>query len=148
VLTTFQQLGGAMGVAVVGVVFFGLLTGGAAPAAFAVTPALRAQLTEAHLSPGTVNGAVATFTRCFEAEASSSNPQQTAPGCPSVAGTTSNPTTSAFSGAASSALAKDFVGAVEVLLFFNIGFWVLTALLSLALPRARPRGASGASAAH
>jgi len=148
VLTTFQQLGGAMGVAVVGVVFFGLLTGGAAPAASAVTPALRAQLTEAHLSPGTVNGAVATFTRCFEAEASSSNPQQTAPGCPSVAGATSNPTTSAFSGAASSALAKDFVGAVEVLLFFNIGFWVLTALLSLALPRARPRGASGASAAH
>jgi EmrB/QacA subfamily drug resistance transporter len=141
VLTTFQQLGGAMGVAVVGVVFFGLLTGGAAPAASAVTPALRVQLTEAHLSAGTVNGAVATFTRCFEAEASSSNPQQTAPGCPSVAGTTSNPTTAAFSGAASSALAKDFVGAVEVLLFFNIGFWVLTALLSLALPRARPRGA-------
>jgi len=148
VLTTFQQLGGAMGVAVVGVVFFGLLTSGAAPAASAVTPPLRVQLTQANLSPGAVNGAVATFTRCFEAEASSSDPQQTAPGCPSTTGATSSPTSSAFSAAASSALAKDFVGAAEVLLFFNVGFWALTAVLSLALPRIRPRGAAGAGAAH
>jgi hypothetical protein len=148
VLTTFQQLGGAMGVAVVGVVFFSLLTGGAAPAASAVTPALRVQLAEAHLSPGAMNGAIATFTRCFEAQASSSDPQQTATGCPSTAGTSSNPATAAFSGAASSALAKDFTGAVEVILFFNIGFWGLTALLSLALPRVRPAGAPGAGVGH
>jgi hypothetical protein len=148
VLTTFQQLGGAMGVAVVGVVFFGLLTSGAAPAASAVTPALQVQLARAQLSPGAVNGAVATFTRCFEAQASSSNPQQTAAGCPSTAGGASSPVSSAFSGAASSALARDFVGAVEVLLFFNIGFWLLTALLSLALPRARPQAAPGGSTAH
>jgi hypothetical protein len=147
VLTTFQQLGGAMGVAVVGVVFFGLLSGGAAPAASAATPALRVQLAQAHVSPGAVNGAVGTFTRCFESQASSSNPQQTTPGCPSSAGTASNPTAAAFSGAASSALAKDFVSALEVLLFFNIGFWGLTALLSLALPRTRPQGARGGSTA-
>ena len=148
VLTTFQQLGGAIGVAVVGVVFFSLLTGGAAPAASAATPALRAQLTQAHLAPAAVNGAVATFTSCFEAQASSSNPQQAAPGCSSTAGAASSPATSAFSGAASSALARDFVGAMEVLLFFNVGFWGLTALLSLALPRARPQAARGGSTAH
>jgi len=147
-LTTFQQLGGAMGVAVVGVVFFGLLTRGAAPAASAVTPALRVQLTQAQLSPVAVNGAVATFTRCFEAEASSSDPEQTAPGCPSTAATASSPVTSAFSGAASSALGKDFLGTVEVILFFNIGFWALTALLSLAMPRVRPQAALGGSTAH
>ena len=104
-----------------------------------MTPELRVQLTQAHLSPGAVNGAVATFTRCFEAQASSSDPQQTAPVCPSTAGTASNPTTSAFSTAASSAIARDFVSALEVLLLFNIGFWGLTALLSLLLPRARPQ---------
>jgi len=137
-----------MGVAVVGVVFFGLLTGGAAPAASAVTPALRAQLTEAHLSPGTVNGAVATFTPLFRSGGLLQQPAADRPGVSVGRRHHVDPTTSAFSGAASSALAKDFVGAVEVLLFFNIGFWVLTALLSLALPRARSAGSSGASAAH
>jgi len=149
VLTTFQQLGGAIGVAVVGVVFFGLLTGGAAPAASAAAPALRVQLTQAGLSPEAVGGTVATFTRCFEAQASSSNPQQTATGCPSTAGTATSPAASAVSGAASSALARDFVSAMEVLLFFNLGFWALTALLSLALPRARPQAArEGGAATH
>ena len=44
VLTTFQQLGGAIGVAVVGVVFFGLLSSRAPAAAATVTPQLQSQL--------------------------------------------------------------------------------------------------------
>jgi EmrB/QacA subfamily drug resistance transporter len=43
VLTTFQQLGGAIGVAIVGVLFFGLLSSHASASVSDVTPSLRAQ---------------------------------------------------------------------------------------------------------
>jgi EmrB/QacA subfamily drug resistance transporter len=45
VLATFQQVGGALGVAVIGTVFFGALPGGSYPHAFALTMAVLAVLT-------------------------------------------------------------------------------------------------------
>jgi hypothetical protein len=144
VLSTFQQLGGAIGVAVVGVVFFGLLSSRAPAAAAEVTPALRAQLNAAHVPPTTVDSTVATFTRCFKAQTASSDPTQPVPGCPSPSrGQTSNPVSTATGGAAQSALAHDFVGSLERVLFFNVGFWALTGLLSLLLPPIRRAGVSG-----
>ncbi len=57
VLTTFQQLGGAIGVAVVGVVFFGLLSSRAPAAVATVTPQLQSQLAAANV-PGTAGRGV------------------------------------------------------------------------------------------
>jgi EmrB/QacA subfamily drug resistance transporter len=147
VLTTFQQLGGAIGVAVVGVVFFGLLTSRAPDAVSGVTPQLRAQLAAEHLPPNAIDSAVAQFTRCFEQRVSSSDPTQDIPGCPSVArGAPSTPTSAAFASAASQALAQDFVSSDKRILFFNIGFWGLTGVLSLLLPRVRAPAAATAGA--
>ena len=151
VLTTFQQLGGAIGVAVVGVVFFGMLSSQAPSALSSVTPPLRAQLLAAHLPPQQVDAAVATFTRCFEAQASSSDPTQPVPGCPSVSTTgaqASNPVNAAFAHAAQQALAQDFVASDKRILFFNVGFWALTGLLSMALPRTKPARAPVTAGAH
>jgi EmrB/QacA subfamily drug resistance transporter len=145
VLTTFQQLGGAIGVAVVGVVFFGLLSSRATPAIAAVTPQLQAQLAANNVPPAQANAAVATFTRCFKAQAASSDPSQPIPGCPTASTTpTANPVTNAFSSAAHQALGNDFVTSVERVLFFNVGFWALTGLLSMLLPRVRPQPVAGA----
>jgi MFS family permease len=44
-LATFQQVGGALGVAVIGSVFFGALNGGSFPHAFALSMAVLAGLT-------------------------------------------------------------------------------------------------------
>jgi EmrB/QacA subfamily drug resistance transporter len=144
VLTTFQQLGGAMGVAVVGVVFFALLSGRAPTAAAQVSPQLTAQLTRANLPPPAVSSSVANFTRCFEAQAASSNPQQSPPGCAPRPG----PAAAAFTTAAQTATAADFVSSIERVLFFMVGFWTLTALLAVLLPRAHPTAAGGAPAGH
>lgn len=139
VLTTFQQLGGAVGIAVVGVVFFGLLSGRASESVSQVLPGLRAQLVATHLPAPRVDSSLAGFTHCFQAQVSSSDPAQPVPGCPSIATTAQtsprNPANAAFTSAARSALAHDFVSSVQRILFFNVGFWLLTALLALALPR-------------
>jgi EmrB/QacA subfamily drug resistance transporter len=149
VLTTFQQLGGAVGVAVIGVVFFSLLSSRAPASAADVTTALRAQLVSAHLPIPQVDAAVSTFTRCFERQASSSDPTQAAPGCPRPpARQASNPVSSAFGTAARSAVAHDFVSTVERTLFFNAGFWLLTGVFSMFLPRTRAGGAPGGVGAH
>jgi EmrB/QacA subfamily drug resistance transporter len=148
VLTTFQQLGGAIGVAVVGVVFFGLLSSRATSAIATVTPQLQSQIASAGVPPAQAEAAIATFTRCFKEQASSSDPTQAIPGCP-VASTTpsTNPVTNAFDSAAQTALGRDFVSSVERILFFNVGFWALTGLLSMLLPRVRPQPVAGAQAA-
>jgi EmrB/QacA subfamily drug resistance transporter len=150
VLTTFQQLGGAMGVAVVGVVFFGLLSSRASVSLDAVTPHLRAQLAAAQLPPAQVTQAVSRFRHCFEAETSSSDPTLPVPGCPSLnSATSANPVSTAFASAAKGALAQDFVSSFERILFFNLGFWVLTGASSMLLPRVRqPGGQPTASSAH
>ena len=133
--------------AVVGVVFFGLVSSRAPAAAADVTPALRAQLNAANVASPAVASTVATFTRCFETQTSSSDPTQPVPGCPSPSrGQTASPISAATSGAARSALAHDFVGSLERVLFFNVGFWALTGLLSLLLPRTRPAAAPRAAA--
>jgi EmrB/QacA subfamily drug resistance transporter len=146
VLTTFQQLGGAIGVAIVGVVFFGLLSSRAPIAVATITPQLQAQLATAHVPPDQANAAIATFTQCFKEQAASSDPSQPIPGCQATS--TAPPQVSkAFSTAAQQALGRDFVTSVERILFFNVGFWALTGLLSMLLPRVRPQPVVAAHAA-
>ena len=146
VLTTFQQLGGAIGVAVVGVVFFGLLSSRAPEAITAVTPQLQSQLASAHVPGPQAAAAISKFTSCFKQQASSSDPSAPIPGCPSAGATTvSNPVSSAFGTAAQGALGQDFVTSVERILWFNVGFWALTGVLSMFLPRARPQPVAGAA---
>lgn len=142
VLTTFQQLGGAIGVAVVGVVFFGLLSSRAADSIATVTPQLQSQLAAANLPAPAAQAAISHFTVCFKEQASSSDPSAPIPGC-TTAG--SGPAAAAFAGAAQTALGRDFVSSVERILFFNVGFWALTGLLSMLLPRARPHPVAGAA---
>jgi hypothetical protein len=148
VLTTFQQLGGAIGVAIVGVLFFGLLSSHASASVSDVTPALRAQLTAMHVPPQQVGQSIATFTRCFEAQAQASDPTAPIAGCPSTTSTSSptSPVSAAFGSAAKQALAETFVTSERLILFLIVGFWALTGLLSLLLPRTQAHARAGAPA--
>jgi hypothetical protein len=139
VLTTFQQLGGAVGVGGVGVLFFALLQSNAPGAVGTVTAPLQTQLEQAHMPTPAAERLVTVFSRCFEERAASSDPQQATPGCPSASdGPTSNPVTDAVQRAAGTAIATDFVTTMESALFLNAAFCALTAILSLLLPRDRP----------
>ena len=137
VLTTFQQLGGAVGVAIVGVVFFGLLSSRAGTAAAAVTPRLRGQLVSAGLPVPAATTAVGTFVSCFEGQLSSSDPTQPAPGCSRRSAPP--PVGRAFASAGQAAAAEDFVSSVQRTLLFNVALWSLVTVLAVFLPRTRPQ---------
>jgi hypothetical protein len=106
-----------------------------------VTPQLQSQLAAANVPAPQAAAAVAHFSTCFNEQASASDPSAPIPGCST---TGSGPVNAAFASAAQLALGRVFVTSVERILFFNVGFWTLTGLLSMLLPRAKPRPAQGA----
>ena len=159
-LTTIQQVGGALGVAVIGVIFFGLLGNRAAGVADTVTPDLQAQVTTAAAqAPGFSTTApqiaaqiASEFRTCFIDRSNAKDPSELPPSCqfappPAPLASTVPPIVQS---AGKLALARNFTGSLERTLFFNVGVWALSFLMVLALPRAREQGqaAAGAAAAH
>jgi EmrB/QacA subfamily drug resistance transporter len=150
VLTTFQQLGGAIGIAVVGVIFFGLLGARADTSSATVITQLRSDLIAANVPQTQIDSAVAQFTRCFHDRASESDPAVIPPSCPSSsAGGGTSPVAAAFTRAATLARARDFVSSMELTIIYNIALWVVTGLLALLLPNVhlQPQGAPRPGAA-
>ena len=81
VLTAAQRVGGSVGVAVIGVIFFWQLSVAASPAVGAVNPGLRRELQSAGL-PGPVAEQVVTgFDACFRARSGSADPTANPPAC-------------------------------------------------------------------
>ena len=80
-LTAAQRVGGSVGVAVIGVIFFWQLSVAASPALGAVSPGLRTELQSAGL-PGPVAEQVVTgFDACFRARSGSADPTANPPAC-------------------------------------------------------------------
>jgi EmrB/QacA subfamily drug resistance transporter len=145
VLATFQQLGGAIGVAVVGVIFFSLLAGRADSVLASVTPQLRQDLAAVQLPPAQIDQAVAKFTQCFRDRAASADPAVAPPSCQGLnTGATASPIAAAFQRAATLARERDFVRSFQPTLGICGAFWFLTGLLALMLPRPPQRGPAGA----
>jgi len=141
VLTTFQQLGGAIGIAIVGVVFFSVLSGFAVHSASTAAPTLRNQIDEHQVSAVVGDQTVAKFRQCFDEQMSSNDPSSAPHGCPAANDPNLSVVGLALRRAGQLAAANDFVHAVEVVLFLPAGFWLLTGLLAIVLPRVRLDGA-------
>jgi EmrB/QacA subfamily drug resistance transporter len=143
VLTTVQQIGGALGVAVIGIIFFGQVSAYAPTAAQAGGRALTAQLA-GDIPAGQASAAGATFARCLQQQAQSSDssstrpgcpaPVQVAPSCPAEAGPRRVPCV-AYAVARQS-LADDFDHAFRDSLFFEMAAFGLVFVMVVALPRA------------
>jgi len=139
VLTTFQQVGGAVGVAVIGVVFFSLLSARADTTVSSVAPTLRTQLVAANLPPAAADAAVQGFSRCFRDFAKQTDPTHTPASCNALArqaAASPAPVRALFTNARSLALARDFESAFERTLLVNVGLWAAVALFALLLPNA------------
>jgi EmrB/QacA subfamily drug resistance transporter len=153
VLTTVQQIGGALGVAVIGIIFFGQVSSYAPTVANSQAAVLGSRLSSAGVPQPQVAAVSGTFTHCFVARASSSDPSATPPGCPAQAPTVSCP--AAGSGAipclvapvAAKAIADDFDHAFRDSLFFEMACFGLVFLMIFALPRPQtlygPQGGGG-----
>jgi EmrB/QacA subfamily drug resistance transporter len=143
VLNTTQQLGSAIGVAVIGVIFFGLLTSQATPSARAVTPGLRAGLEAAGVPAAVQQQVVAGFQACARDRAATQDPTQTPASCQQAQSLTPPSGTGqrvrqVIAEAADDARKEVFTRATQQTLWFNAGVFLAAFLLSLLLP-ATPR---------
>jgi EmrB/QacA subfamily drug resistance transporter len=134
VLSTTQQVGGALGVAVIGLILFGVLGGHAATAARAQAAPLTAGLTGARLPASAVDATVQQFEHCFVARSKAPDPSATPPGC---AVPTDGPKAvgAALSRAADQARRENFLHAIERTLLFEIGVFVVAMALTRLLPQ-------------
>jgi EmrB/QacA subfamily drug resistance transporter len=158
VLTTVQQIGGALGVAVIGIIFFGQVSGYAPTVASNQGAVLASRLSAAGVPQPQAASVTGSFTRCFVARAGSSDPSANPPGCPAPASAVSCP--AAGSGAipcvvaplAAKAIADDFDHAFRDSLFFEMACFALVFLMVLALPKPQnlygPQGGGGGGDGH
>lgn len=137
VLSTLQQVGGALGVALIGVLLFGLLSSHAGAAAKGGTTALRTQLLAAGLPAQGAEAATARFTDCFTRRAESGDPSATPRGCAPQPG----PAAAVFARAGRAAQAADYQYAIQRTLLFEVLVFSAAALLVRRLPRGGPKHA-------
>jgi EmrB/QacA subfamily drug resistance transporter len=157
VLPTFQQLGGSVGLAALGVLFFTLIGSAAPQSVTEVRPALVQQLAAVPGLPADAQAQLATtFTRCSAERLASSDPSATPAGCepPSVPAGTPPAVAQAFQ-TAGGLLAtagqevggRSFLSSEQRTLWTMSGLLVVVMGLALLLPRRTEGHGGGAPAA-
>jgi MFS family permease len=145
VFNTGLQLGNSIGIAVIGVIFFGLLGAQSAPAATAVAPQLRTGLVAAGV-PARGSGRILTqFRGCLHDRLVAADPTVTPPACRPTPAERSLPAAAdrAIAGAGTVAVRHDFAASVQRTLGFQVGAFLLSFLLMLALPAGSRRRKPG-----
>jgi hypothetical protein len=144
VLSTVQQVGGAVGVALIGVIFFGLLGSQAAGVADDLIPGLRAGLQGAGLPPAVTGQVAAGFRTCFEDRANAKDPSAVPASCArGQAQAQGQPQVGRVVAAtADAARRQSFSQAFQRTLLFEVAVFLACFALMFLLPAARgePRG--------
>ncbi|HEV8648395.1 MAG TPA: MFS transporter [Actinomycetes bacterium] len=143
VLTTIQQVGGAVGVAVIGVIFFGLLGSHAAAVTADLAPRLRADLETAGAPAPVSRQVVAGFEACFQDRANAKDPSATPASCQRAQTRAQAPGQDRIgqvvTAAAEDARRQNFSDAFERTLLFEVAVYLVCFLLIFLLPGARGR---------
>ncbi len=134
VFTTAQQIAGAVGVALIGVVFFGALSRHAPAISADLAPALQGRL-EVTLPGERVAPIVAAFRAYADDRASGSDPAVTPPSCEVAALRPAEPAAaSAIADALARANARGYADAYVLALACTVGALILAATAALAFP--------------
>ena len=149
VLNTANQMGGAIGVALIGVIFFGLLGTQALVASSSVTPQIRSGLQTAGLPAQAQDGIVSGFTTCFHDQITSQDPyvlpvscQQAQSQSGSLPAATAQSIGQTLTAAADQARKLTFIDTMTRSLWYEVAAFLVCALLTLLLPlRAREQTA-------
>jgi EmrB/QacA subfamily drug resistance transporter len=136
-LSTVQQVGMALGYALVGVVFFAVLAGGSGHGTDAVLPSLHRQLAAAGVPPPDQGRILARFRACVHERSAATDPTRVPAACrvtptaaPAAAGVRQ-----ALARAGGQANAHNFARTFAIVLGYAAGLLVLVGLGMLALPR-------------
>ncbi len=144
VLSTAQQIGGALGVAVVGVLFFSLIGVNAAASSDKVAHELRRELVALRVPGPAVDGIVAGFSHCFIDRAHEKDPGKQPPSCRQVAAAGVPPEVGrrvaavVQARAAPRAMAETFSTSFQEVLIYEIAIFLLAFGVVFALPRVQP----------
>jgi len=149
VFNTGLQLGNSIGIALIGVIFFGLLGSQSGPAAATVAPALRSGVVAAGVPARYAGQIEDQFRVCLHDRLVAADPTVTPASCRPKAGQVITPATQrVLAGAGASAVRIDFAASLVRTLWFQVGVFGLSFLLMFALPgRAGRREAGGELAA-
>lgn len=154
VFNTGLQVGNSIGIAVIGVIFFGLLGTQSAAAARDVTPQLRAGLAAQQVPAPFARQITGQFGDCLHARLVAADPTVTPAACQLPRGqAVPAGARQVLASAGGMAVRRDFTAALERTLWFQVGVFGLSCLLMLGLPagagrRRRPgndEGPAGAS---
>ncbi len=149
VFNTGLQLGNSIGIAAIGVVFFGLLGSQSGPAAAAVAPQLRTGLAAASVPAQYSSRIVTQFRGCLHDRLVAADPTVTPASCRrgGAARALRPAAYRAIATAGGNAVRSDFAAALERTLWFQVGVFLLSFLLMLALPRRSGRRSAHEAAA-
>lgn len=136
-LSAVQQAGAAVGVALIGVIFFGQL-GHAAPRSFtAVEPQIRNELTAEHIPSSAQNNIIAGVESCFVARSTEQDTSVTPKSCrqASTASGNNKKLTSLITKVALEANGDNFTNAFRWSIIYTIGLLVVAAGCTFLLPK-------------
>jgi len=135
IFNTALQVGASIGVAVIGVIFFGLLGSQSAPAAASVAPQLRAGLATAHVPAPLVGRITSQFGECLHARLVAADPTTTPAACRLPSGqVVPASVTRVLSGVGVTAVRADFAASLTRTLWFQVGVFGGSFALMLLLP--------------
>ena len=134
-LNAIQQLGGAVGVAVLGAIFFGLLGTQIGASTAALTPTVRAGLSAAGLPAATQNQIVAGFRACAHDRAVEKDPSVIPANCRAAQGGAGGRIGHILGAAGVEASKRDFSAALLYTLWAAAGLLAATFGLAFLLPR-------------
>jgi len=141
VLTTVQQVGGAVGVALIGVIFFGLLGSHASAVGADLAPGLEHSLESSGVPAAVSRQVVAGFETCFEDRSSAKDPSAVPASCQRAqAQSGSQPQVGRVVVAtADSARRQNFSDVLQRTLLFEVAVFLTCFLLVFLLPPTRGR---------
>src|SRR5215468_7668068 len=144
VFNTGLQLGNSIGIAVIGVIFFGMLGSQSGPAAAAVAPALRSGVVAAGVPASHAGQIEAQFRTCLHDRLVAADPTATPASCQPQPGQVITPGVQrVLAGAGASAVRHDFTASLVRTLWFQVGVFLLSFLLMFAPPGKRARAGAG-----
>lgn len=140
-LNAVSQLGGAIGIALVGVIFFGHLTSNAATSFTAVEPQIRSELTTQMVPTQAQDPIIKSIKTCYVDRTNQKDTTQTPESCKSFESASTSQTPGAkklgdvIATATKKAASDNFANAFRITMFYAIGLVGVTFLLSFLLPR-------------
>ena len=149
-LATVQQVGAALGIAVVGVIFFGLLGVNAGSSSASAVPQLLSRLSVAGVPAAQQPVIINKFDACFSARAHATDPTSTPAVCvqterelaasPAPAAVKASVATAINARAIPAARLDDFTQSMRSTLWWHVGVFALALLLVSRLPKVRLDG--------